>query len=530
MLLPALLIVFFLWVSFYGLNFGVHWDEPAAKLDSVRDTVKTGLFLQGSGGAYDGFNYNYGGVNYLLTWAGFTPELVKFFKHGNMTRAGLSDLISPIVYSMPIRLRVRALYLVICSLSILWLFLLVIVLGRSRLEAFLASAILAASWEVQYHSRWIAPDEVMMQFALLAILLFAIGWSSKKFSWFWWGAIAMGLAIGTKYNAGLLLPFFLIGSLLVVWQQTRSASKVFMHGAGFGGTSILTFVLTSPGIVIDPFHFFYQVQLQRSIYAAGWFGYTVPSGIPYFWAVLRYAGLQVFSHYWPLSVIIGVFCLIGFVRLVLDKPRWPGIVMTGFVVAYLAYFSQQSALIVRNLLVVIPILCLAASRGIVFAAAWIHPRFPKLKTGLYAWIALTLAINMGWEIYAARQVKRRQHFDYFVAKFENYARNAPGETFLVSTGLSNILQSVPPATLPSNIVTDSKKPYTRVAFLQSEGPELDKFWPKWPANWWGMYETTFGALEVNLDAYPTFVGNPRILLVSAEHFRKLPIQVQDLGR
>ena len=104
-LLPALLIAFFLWVSFYGLNFGVHWDEPAAKLDSVRDTVKTGLFLQGSGGAYDGFHYNYGGVNYLLTWAAFTPELVKFFKHGNMTRAGLSDLILPIVYSMPIRLR-----------------------------------------------------------------------------------------------------------------------------------------------------------------------------------------------------------------------------------------------------------------------------------------------------------------------------------------------------------------------------------------------------------------------------------------
>src|SRR5437879_6253534 len=88
---PAGLMALFLWVSFYGLNFGVHWDETAAKFDSVRDTVNTGLFIQGSGGAVDGFHYNYGGVNYWLTWAGFTPELVKFVKRGNMTRAGLSN-------------------------------------------------------------------------------------------------------------------------------------------------------------------------------------------------------------------------------------------------------------------------------------------------------------------------------------------------------------------------------------------------------------------------------------------------------
>jgi hypothetical protein len=53
-------------------------------------------------------------------------------------------------------------------------------------------------------------------------------------------------------------------------------------------------------------------------------------------------------------------------------------------------------------------------------------------------------------------------------------------------------------------------------------------WPTWPANWWSMYETTFGALEVNLDAYPTFVGNSRILLVTADHFQKLPIKVKDM--
>jgi hypothetical protein len=250
--------------------------------------------------------------------------------------------------------------------------------------------------------------------------------------------------------------------------------------------------------------------------------------VAYVGAIVKYVGLQLFSHFWPLSVLAGIFCVIGFVRLIVETPRWPGIVMTGFVVAYLGYFSQQSALIVRNLLIVVPILCLAAARGIVFVEEWVDRRLPKLKYGVYAFIAVTLAINMGWEVYAARQVKRREHFDYFVAKFEEYAKKSPTETFLVSAALSRILRNVP-SPLPANIVTDPEKAYTKVAFLQSEGPELDKFWPRWPANWWGMYEATFGALEVNLDAYPTFVGNPRILLLSAEHFRKLPIQVQDLA-
>jgi 4-amino-4-deoxy-L-arabinose transferase-like glycosyltransferase len=218
---------------------------------------------------------------------------VKFFKHGNMTRAGFSDLLSPIVYSMKIRLRLRAIYLVLCSLSILWIFLLAIVLGRSRLEGFLAAAILAASWEVQYHSRWIAPDEVMMQFALLSILLFAIGWSHGKISWIYGGAISMGLAIGTKYNAVILLPFFLMGAVPVIWKLTRSTAGVFKHGVALAGVSVLTFVLTTPGILIDPFHFFYQFQLQRSIYAAGWYGYTVVPGMAYLWAVGKYFALQL---------------------------------------------------------------------------------------------------------------------------------------------------------------------------------------------------------------------------------------------
>src|SRR5262245_34456438 len=122
LILPVLLLlVSFWWPSFYGLNFGVHWDETRAKFDSVKNSINTGLFMQGSGGEPDGFHYNYGGVNYLLTWTGFAPELVKYFR-GTHNLEALSAIITPVIYSTEVRLRVRAIYLLLSGLSILWLY------------------------------------------------------------------------------------------------------------------------------------------------------------------------------------------------------------------------------------------------------------------------------------------------------------------------------------------------------------------------------------------------------------------------
>jgi hypothetical protein len=76
-------------------------------------------------------------------------------------------------------------------------------------------------------------------------------------------------------------------------------------------------------------------------------------------------------------------------------------------------------------------------------------------------------------------------------------------------------------------VVDPEAAYTKIAFLQAEGAEW--LWDRWPAYRWGIYEKTFGALEVNLEAYPTFVGNPRILVVSRSRLGELPLTANDLA-
>ena len=69
---------------------------------------------------------------------------------------------------------------------------------------------------------------------------------------------------------------------------------------------------------------------------------------------------------------------------------------------------------------------------------------------------------------------------------------------------------------------DLKAPHTKAAFLQTEGPGISPL--NWPSNSWGLYEANFGSLEVNLEAYTTFVGNERIIVVTAENFKKLPLR------
>src|SRR5215831_3550918 len=135
---PVFILLFLFWLpSFYALNFGIQWDEPRAKFDSVKDTVNTGVFMQVTAPDQEGKNYNHGGVNYLLTWLGFAPEVVRFLRQGNLTREALAAIVTPVIYSMDARVRVRRIYVVLSALAILWLYYLNVIFGRSRVESFL---------------------------------------------------------------------------------------------------------------------------------------------------------------------------------------------------------------------------------------------------------------------------------------------------------------------------------------------------------------------------------------------------------
>ena len=200
-LLPlALLIGTGLW----GLDFGLHWDERPWQIGPVKQMVQSGTLLPGY--------YTYPSFDYWLNLLVLAPDAAASPTAGeNLRRHLLRTLDSPAYL-----LRLRAVYLLITSLSLVWVYLLVLQRRDSWLEALFAASLVACSWEVAYHLRWVATDGILMQFAALTVLLAVHALKSRRDSWLMAAAAVAGLGCGAKYPGGLLvLPVV----LAVPWRR-----------------------------------------------------------------------------------------------------------------------------------------------------------------------------------------------------------------------------------------------------------------------------------------------------------------------
>lgn len=142
--IPAivLLLAIFIGTGLWGIDLGHHWDEPV-NIEHVSNSIKTNILLPTF--------YNYPSATYWTIFAALLPKLLTAIQ---------SDSFSLLNYSRSTEflLQARALFLVLSSLTIVWVYLLVKAWRKRTGEALLAAGLIALSWEVAYHSRWVALD------------------------------------------------------------------------------------------------------------------------------------------------------------------------------------------------------------------------------------------------------------------------------------------------------------------------------------------------------------------------------------
>jgi len=182
-LLPLVLLI---GTGLRGLDFGLHWDERPWQIGPVKQMVHSGTLLP----EY----YNYPSFDYWLNLLALTPDAVASRISGESFRGHLLQTLDSPTYLV----RLRAVYLVITSLSLVWVYLLVLQLRGSCFEALLAASLVACSWEVAYHLRWVATDGMLMQFAALTVLLAAHALRNRRDSWLIAAAAVAGL--GAEQN------------------------------------------------------------------------------------------------------------------------------------------------------------------------------------------------------------------------------------------------------------------------------------------------------------------------------------------
>jgi len=460
--------------------------------------------------------YNYPSVSYDIALLGIIPEAFSYiFKSNSIEKiqANFQTKIKNIVNQNVFKIRIRSIFLFLTLLSSVWVFLLILNWRNNSIEAFLGATLLLSSWELHYHARWIAPDGLLMQFGILSMLLMHLAIKAEKSNLFFLriSAIVVGISCGSKYPGGIfLLP--LIYTVYLVNSKIQSEHLKIYEYLIVILIFIVTFIVSTPGAIIEPTNFIRDIVHEINHYKGGHGGYTVDSMTHHGWLMLNYFTFAVFSKYWLLTFVLFVFVCFGTYHLIINESRNIAIWFLMVPFFYLLYFANQKVMIVRNLLVLLPFLAILASRGICYAIQLIQLKIARVV--VLIGICSILVLNFAWLYRSAESISYRDLIDHRANIILYLAKNLDNKYFVsemvkpyINSGETNQFINV------TNVIKEAD-------YIIFSSYEV-KPWTKWIANQHSTYKVVSGIYEVNLDYYPSWAGDMRIIAVNKDIARYL---------
>jgi hypothetical protein len=496
-------LAFLLATSMAALDFGPYWDDDAMFTKVRRALASPPTLLPHA--------YDYPSVTFWMSVAALAPEAAR----DPALRARVPDTtqLSAFTESPRFLLRARAIFAAVSAFAVLWIAAATLALGGARWEAFLACALFATSWEIGYHVRWIAPDGTTLQFAAAATTAAVVAVTAgarHARRWCAAAAVATGLAIGTKYSAWpLIAPLS-----AAVWQaapeleRPRRLLRVIAHVAGAAGV----FLLTSPGILLQPTIAAAQILGQVAHYANGHGIYTVSRGVDHLGRMLAYELTVLMSPYRAVAIGTTAAALVGAIAVV-RRSSPAAITFVSFPIAFTLYFALQRAMIVRNLIVIAPFLAVLAGRGIGFAwhrtgedrpGAWVRG---ALAAGVFA----AIAANAAYAVDAAGSIRHRSDARTAQEFAAWLAGQPPG-----SVALSPRLQAAVGEEAPGRMTPD---PGVRMVAMYALEPGHERITP----NERGLFAQVFGPRDVNLNYYPDWVGAEHIVVLERRRAQRFQL-------
>lgn len=524
----GLLLVVFVVTGWKGRDFGWHWDE-AFNLEKMARPLTNGVFLPGS--------YIYPGMIFGIGTMALLPETIPFLvrttKELPLSYPSISsryqdfvpnEKAAPLVWfarSKAFLLRVRAIFLVLTSLSGVWVFLAVRACKRSGWEGVFAAAVLLTSWEIACHARWVAPDALQMQFVALWLMCFAFALYSSLRTRLWLrlAAAAAGLAGATKYQGAILLLPVVIHAFVVARAlfPARAVPAIARELACILGIFTAVFLVITPGVILEPLPFWQSVRVTANIYASGHGGYTVDSVAQHGYRLLVYLSAVLPSH-WPiLAGVLSICAALGAVAMGKKEPLTVALLLCApFLYVCCVVFCR--VMIVRNYLLLAPFLAFFAARGAfhlgksLAGAVW-------LRRVMVTGFVVLFSINLIFLCFAARSIRKRAA-TRFGADVVAYLNKHPEKQYLLSPKVAQAVASERAS--PPNATGNADTAQHYMLFAEETPVAV---WMKWSANRLGQYQLVSGPLEVNFDYYPTWEGEPRVIELSMQRAREMHLVV-----
>ncbi len=511
LVLLGIVFLFLAITEIVSVDFGNHVDEWKI-VDSVTNSLKTGVFLPGW--------YNYPSMSYNLALSIMIVEVVPLTAsvlfHGNQIE--MKKSLIEWTQTTSFKFRVRSMFIIVTLFSLFWLFLLIRQTGGNLYEALLGAALLGSSWELMYHTRWIAPDAILMQFALLSILLLMSSLDSVNYPkrFLYLGAIAAGFACSTKYTGGILLIQLLI-TMLIIQRRHIEDKPVLKINSIYIISVALFFVAyfsTTPGSLIQSNQFLQDVHYEFSHYKKGHDLHAVKPYFEHAWLLIKYLCLAVFSRYWPISLFFAGVVLVGSYAFYRQNRLYAMYILI-LPVLYILYFCKQHVMFVRNMLFVFPFLALLAAKGIIYIQNQLRNRW--IRHSFLFIVVLAICINMGWQMHSSIGIHEKSAMSHEenVIKF---IQNHPNTNYILSDKFKNYVE-IEKLMHFKNVVDVAINADKMILSTSDLGsiPRTVRL-----ANRFNLYQIVSGTYEVNFSYYPLQIGEEnKILLVSLDFAKRL---------
>jgi len=499
------MVLFALYTGFLGIDYGPHWDEGYV-FQQAEKSFRNGLFLPR--------RYNYPSVSYDITVIGAVPYVLvnagQEMQQGMRADLAVQESLG-VLTTKDFLLYTRTIFLVISvGLSCLWTFLLIEGWDGNPWEALLGAAILGLSWEPAYHSRWVAPDALLMQFGILSMWLVLTGMNSnpdRRFNWLALAALSSALACGSKYFGGIFLLPILAAALFAEGKAEfrKNAPQLLALILIF----CAAFVLSTPGALVEPFSFVKDIRREITHYGTGHYGNTVSPGFQHGYLLVEYLALAGLSRFPAVALVFFGCALMGaYVLLVQKEHRFKTYVFLLVPVGYGLYMISQRVMIARNYLLLFPFLAVLSARGIVYILQQLRP-YP-VKIAATVLLLSFIVANSLWLAGSARSIVQSDNINPG-ERLLTYMNAHPGEQYCLSGYVEGFYSGEAlPASVVSNPGIDTNCQYV---LSTAEVPLIKENGGKWVANRLGRYQVVAGPQNLNFDYYPWWPGDPKIISI-----------------
>jgi 4-amino-4-deoxy-L-arabinose transferase-like glycosyltransferase len=330
---------------------GLGWGLPYSYQDPDEQVVLTHAFRIAAG-HLDPHFFLYPSLLFYVIAALLRAISVFYAPHGLSLISRVSFITNPTPYYLAGRTVVVA-----CGIASVYLS---YRLGKETFSSavgLLAALLLAVDPLHVHYSHVAVTDVPATMFGLLALLLFLRAARLPSARTLLAGALAAGLATGTKYNLGLLIIPGAIACWYVYRDQPavhRGAALAAHLGCRVALPMLAAFLVSTPFALLDLRRFLADFAHQNQIVARGWLGFeNVHNGYWYNLSTNLLGSLGL--------VLLGL-ALAGLL-LALIRRTQADLILAPYVIVYYLYVSSWHELMDRYLLPIVPLLIVLAVRA-----------------------------------------------------------------------------------------------------------------------------------------------------------------------